>query len=188
MCTAGHAGGGRLIEASVLVSRLESQARNSEIDRPVNLPVAQPAVPTRLGDLRPAPTGLPEPDLAPPVVAESDDPFTALRVVHLVARVPRGVPIALASIVDRLNATHLDWLFEERVVADAILQLGANWAADYRSTGGIVLEDGPMGPTVTVEDSTRVDPWIVRQAERHAAACREALLDFSRRERATGHD
>ncbi|MBA3875843.1 MAG: hypothetical protein C0498_02730 [Anaerolinea sp.] len=148
----------------------------------------QPMAPTRLGDLRPAPAGLPEPDLAPPVVAESDDPFTALRVAHLVARVPRGVPIALTSIVDRLNVTHLDWLFSERVVADAILQLQANWAADYRSTGGIVVEDGPLGATVTIEDSTRVDPWIVRQAQRHAEACREALLDFSRRERATGHD
>lgn len=167
---------------------IQSQARNSEIDRPVVQPVAQPLVPIRLGDLRPAPAGLPEADIAPPVVAESDDPFTALRVAHIVARVPRGVPIALTSVVDRLNATHLDWLFSERVVADAILQLQANWAADYRSTGGIVLEDGLLGATVTVEDTSRVDPWIVRQAQRHAAACREALVDFSRRERATGHD
>jgi hypothetical protein len=144
--------------------------------------------PARLGDLRPAPAGLPEPDVAPPVVAESGDPFTALRVVHLIARLPRGVPIALTSIVDRLNATYLDWLFPERVVADAVLQLAANWAADYRSTGGVSLEDGPFGGTVTIEDSSRVDPWIVRQAQRTAAECREALLDFSRRERATGHD
>lgn len=144
--------------------------------------------PARLGDLRPAPAGLPEPDVAPPVVAESGDPFTALRVVNLIARVPRGVPIALTSIVDRLNATHLDWLFPERVVADAVLQLAANWAADYRSTGGVIVEDSPFGGTVTIEDSSRVDPWIVRQAQRTAAECREALLDFSRRERTTGHD
>lgn len=141
-----------------------------------------------LDDLRPAPRGLPTTDLAPPVVAESGDPFAALRVTVLVARLQRGRPIRLAAIVDRLNATHLDWLFSERVVADAVLQLGSNWAADYRSTGGIVLEDGPLGPTVTIEDSSRVDPWIVRQAERLAADCRDALLDFSRRERTTGHD
>jgi hypothetical protein len=144
--------------------------------------------PDRLGDLRPAPAGLPAPDLAPPVVAESGDPFTALRVVALIARVPRGGPVSLAAIVDRLNATHLDWLFSERVVADALLQLASNWAADYRSTGGLTLDDGPFGPTVTIEDSTRVDPWIVRQAQRSAAECRAALLDFSRRERTTGHD
>jgi hypothetical protein len=131
---------------------------------------------------------MPAPDLAPPVVAESGDPFTALRVIDLLARVPRGTPVELRAIVDRLNATHLDWLFPERVVADAVMQLAANWAADYRSTGGVVLDDGPYGPTVTVEDSSRVDPWIVRQAQRTATACREALLDFSRRDRTTGAD
>ena len=141
-----------------------------------------------IGALRPMPEAMPEPDLAPPVVAESGDPFSALRVVHLMARIPRGAPVALGAIVDRLNATHLDWLFTERVVADAILQLQANWIADYRSTSGIVIEDVDIGAVVTIEDSARVDPWIVRQAQRQAAACREILLDFSRRERTTGHD
>jgi sigma54-dependent transcription regulator len=143
---------------------------------------------SEIGELRQAPAGLPDPAIAPPVVAESGDPFAAVRVVDLVARLERGRPVRLAAVVDRLNATYLDWLFSERVVADAIVQLSMNWAADYRSTGGILLDEGPYGSTVTVEDSTRVDPWIVRQAERLAAACREALVDFSRRERATGHD
>lgn len=137
---------------------------------------------------RPAPAGMPDVDIQPPTVAESGDPFTALRVIDLVARLPRGVPVNTSAIVDHLNATHLDWLFSERVVVDALLQLAANWAADYRSTGGIVVEDGPTGATVTVEDSTRVDPWIVRQAQRTAAECRELLLDFSRRDRTTGSD
>ena len=49
--------------------------------------------------------------------------------------------------------------------------------ADYRNTSGIELEDGPYGATVTIEDSSRVDPWIVRQAQRarrrvYRAACR----------------
>ena len=129
---------------------------------------------------------MPATNLAPPVIAESGDPFTNLRVVDLVARIPRGRSIALSAIVDRLNATHLDWLFEPRVVADAILQLQANWMADYRSTNGIVLDDGPSGATVAIEDSSRVDPWIARQAQRLADACREALDDFSRRDRRTG--
>ncbi len=143
---------------------------------------------TGIGELRPAPAGLSEPSLSPPVVAELGDPFAMLRVVDLVARLERGRPIRLAEIVDRLNAHYLDWLFSERVVADAVLQLAANWAADYRSTGGIMVEDGPRGATLTIDDSTRVDPWIVRQAQRQADACREALVDFSRRERASGRD
>jgi hypothetical protein len=139
-----------------------------------------------LGELRPPPPGMPDASLAPPVIAESGDPFTNLRVADLVARIPRGRPIDLSAIVDRLNATHLDWLFEARVVADAILQLQSNWIADYRSTTGIELDDGPGGVTVTIEDSSRVDPWITRQAHRLAEACREALAEFSRRDRRAG--
>ena len=129
---------------------------------------------------------MPAPDLAPPVVAESGDPFAALRVVDLAARLERGRPIPLTAVVDRLNATYLDWLFEERVVADALLQLQSNWLADYRNTTGIVLDEAAGQATVTIEDSSRVDPWIARQAGRLAAACSEALVDFSRRDRRAG--
>ena len=69
------------------------------------------------------------------------------------------------------------------VVADVVLQLQANWMADYRNSSGIVLDDGPTGPTLTIEDSSRVDPWIVRQAQREAASCTERLAEFSRRDR-----
>jgi hypothetical protein len=131
---------------------------------------------------------MPAVDLAPPVVAESGDPFAALRVVELVARVPRAEPVRLAAIVDRLNAMHVDWLFSERVVADALLQLQSNWMADYRNVSGIVLDEGPEGATLTIEDSTRVDPWIVRQTLRLAGECRAALDEFSRRDRLTGAD
>ena len=123
---------------------------------------------------------------SPPVIAESGDPFAALRVVDLVARLPRAQVLPLRSIVERLNAEHLGWHFDDRVVADALLQLQANWMADYRNVSGIRLDDGPGGATLAIEDSPRVDPWIVRQAERQLAACREALLDFSRRDRPTG--
>jgi hypothetical protein len=136
--------------------------------------------------LRPAPAGLSAADLRPPVVAESGDPFAATRVIDLVARLPRGRAIPLGRVVDRLNARHLDWLFDERVVADAVLQLQANWMTDYRNQTGIVLEDVGGVPTLTIEDSTRVDPWIVRQAERELARCRRVLLEFSGRDRPTG--
>lgn len=135
---------------------------------------------------REAPPGMPTELPRPPVLAESGDPFAGLRVVELVARLPRGQVLPVASIVSRLNATHLDWLFDGRVVLDALVQLQANWMADYRNTSGIVLEDGAGGATVAIEDSSRVDPWIVGQAERLLAACHEALLEFSRRDRPTG--
>ena len=123
---------------------------------------------------------------APPVVAESGDPFAALRVVDLVARVPRGRAVALRWIAERLNAEHVDWLFDERVVADALVQLRTNWMADYRNVSGIVLEEAAGRTTVTIEDTSRVDPWIVRQSQRLAAECAERLRAFSLRDRPTG--
>jgi len=132
---------------------------------------------------RPAPAGLPDTAPQPPVIAESGDPFSSLRVVDLVARMDRGRPIRLDDLVDRLNATHLDWLFTRAVVADVLVTLQANWMADYRNASGIVLEDGSSGPVVALEDSNRVDPWIVGQAERELAACRAALAEFARRDR-----
>jgi len=139
-----------------------------------------------LGALRPAPAGLPDVDLAPPVVAESHDPFTALRVIDLLARIERGRPARIADVVDRLNATYLDWIFPPAVVIDVAVALQANWLADYRNGSGIELEDGPYGATIRIEDSSRVDPWIVRQAERERAACRERLAVFSRLDRTSG--
>ena len=148
--------------------------------------VTEPRARTGLRDLRPAPAGMPDADRRPPTIAETGDPFSALRVVDLVARLERGQPIRLDDIVDRLNASWLDWLFTRRVVTDVLVALQANWMADYRNASGIVLEDGPTGPTLTLEDSTRVDPWIVSQARREADACDEALRAFARRDRPTG--
>jgi len=129
-----------------------------------------------------APAGMPPADLAPPVVAEPGDPFATLRILDLVARLERGRAVRLDDLVDALNARHLDWLFDRAVVADALVALQANWLADYRNASGIVLDDGPYGPTVAIEDSPRVDPWIVRQALREADACRERLAEFARRD------
>jgi len=145
-----------------------------------------PSAAPGLGPLRPGPAGLPEPTLAPPVVAESGDPFAALRVIDLLARIERGRPARIVDIVDRLNATYLDWIFSAAVVGDVAVSLQANWMTDYRNSSGIVIEDGPYGPTVEIEDSSRVDPWIVRQAEREATACRQRLAAFSRLDRAAG--
>ena len=141
-----------------------------------------------LGALRPAPAGMPDPVVTPPTIAEAGDPFTSVRVIDLLARLERGRPNRLADVTDRLNASYLDWLFPLSVVADVALQLQANWMADYRNSSGIVVEDGPTGPSISIEDSTRVDPWIVRQASRAAAECTERLAEFSRRDRPTSAD
>lgn len=136
---------------------------------------------------RPIPAGFPLDRPAPPVIAEPDDPFSAIRVLDAVARMERGRPVGIDSLVAHLNATHLDWLFAPDVVVSVLVALQANWMADYRNTSGIVIDDGPGGATVQLEDSSRVDPWLVRQAQREAAGCREALDEFARRDRlATG--
>jgi hypothetical protein len=147
-----------------------------------------PSTTIGLGPLRPAPTGMPDPAITPPTVGEARDPFTTVRVVDLISRVERGRAIRLADIADRLNASYLDWLFPVSVVGDVALQLQANWMADYRNSSGIQVDDGPVGPTLTIEDSSRVDPWIVRQAVRAAAECTERLAEFSRRDRPTSAD
>lgn len=149
-------------------------------------PVIDASVPAiGLPPLRPAPPGLPNPAITPPTIAESGDPFTAVRVIDLLARLERGRPIRVADIAERLDAIYLDWLFSASVVADVALQLQANWMADYRNSSGIVVEEGPYGAIITIEDSSRVDPWIVRQAQREAASCTERLAEFSRRDRPT---
>ena len=149
-------------------------------------PVIDASVPAiGLPPLRPAPPGLPDPGIHPPTIAETGDPFTAVRVIDLLARLERGRPIRVADVVERLNATYLDWLFSPAAVVDVVLQLQANWMADYRNSSGIVLDEGPYGAAMTIEDSSRVDPWIVRQARRAAASCTERLAEFSRRDRPT---
>lgn len=125
---------------------------------------------------------LPDPNINPPLIAESGDPFAAVRVAHLVARIPRGTPVRLRDIVDRLNSDYLDWSFSRPVVVSVLVQLQANWMTDFRSREGIVLEDGTHGEEVVIEDTSRVEPWLVRQVERLARECREKLVIFARDE------
>jgi hypothetical protein len=125
---------------------------------------------------------LPDPNLHPPTVAESGDPFSALRVVHLLARLPRGERVPIGEITARLNAEFLDWAFSARVVSDTIAQLQANWIADYGTVEGIRLEDDPLGAWLEIDDSARTGPWLVEQAQRLAAECRNQLREFARGE------
>ena len=103
-----------------------------------------------------------------------------MRVIDLIARLERGHPIRIDDVVDHLNAAYTDWLFSRTVVIDALIVLQANWMTDYRNASGIALDEGPYGPTVTIEDSSRVDPWIVAQG----AAGRRRVPAGARRVRA----
>lgn len=123
--------------------------------------------------------GLPDATIQPPIVAEAGDPFGELRIVHLLASVPRAEPVRVRDIVERLNRDHLGWSFSRHAVLAAIVQLQANWLVDYRNRDGIALQDGLAGPELLIEDSPRVDPWIVRQAERLEARCTERLRAFA---------
>ena len=125
---------------------------------------------------------LPDPNIRPPIVAEAGDPFSALRVAHLIARLPRGVPVRLRDVVDRLNAEYLDWSFSRSVVAAVCVQLQANWLADFRTSVGFELREGQRGEELVVEDSVRGEPWLVRQTERYAAECQARLRAFARNE------
>ncbi len=106
--------------------------------------------------------------------------------MELVARVERGWPVLLDDLVAALNARYLDWVFDRAVVADAVVALQANWMADFRNASGIVLDDGPYGPALTLEDTARVSAWLVGQAQRAAVECRRQLAAFSRLDGASG--
>jgi hypothetical protein len=144
-----------------------------------------PVLAIGLGPLRASPPGLPDPGIRPPTIAEGGDPFASIRVIDLLARIERGRPVRIVDVADRLNATYMDWLFSPSVVADVAIQLQSNWMTDYRNSSGVVVEEGPYGTTIAIEDSSRVDPWIARQAQRMAAMCTERLAEFSRRDRPT---
>jgi hypothetical protein len=122
---------------------------------------------------------LPEPDPRPPVNAEVGDPFAALRIVHLLARIPRGEAVRVRELVDRLHVEHPDWRFDMLVVTDSIIQLQANWMSDYRNADGIVLAADAGDPAVRIEDSIRVDPWMIAQVGRLLDHCHAALRAFA---------
>jgi hypothetical protein len=123
--------------------------------------------------------GLPDPELQPPTIAEPGDPFAELRVVHVVARLERATPVRVRDIVDHLNARYVDWSFSRNVVVAALVQLQANWLADFRSVSGVDLRDGLAGPELVLEDTPRMAPWLVGQATRLAAVCTERLRAFA---------
>ena len=129
--------------------------------------------------LGPAPEGMPDPQVAPPQLARSGDPFAALRVVHVVSRLRRNETLQLRDVVAALNAAFMDWYFSERVVLAELVQLQANWAISFHGDDRIVLDRNERGHTLLVTDSTKMTSFLVNEARRLAEACDEELRRFT---------
>jgi hypothetical protein len=127
----------------------------------------------------PAPSGMPDPSLAPPQIARGGDPFAALRIVHFVSRLRRNATLQLRDVVGALNAEFLDWYFPEKVVLAEIVQLQANWAISFHGDDRIVLDRNERGHTLLITDSTKMSSFLVNEARRLAEACGEELRRFT---------
>ncbi len=127
----------------------------------------------------PVPDGMPDPQVAPPVIARSGDPFARLRLVHFLSRLRRNVTHQLRDVVATLNAAFMDWSFSEKVVVAEIAQLQANWAISFHGDDRIVLDRNERGHTLLIVDSTRMTPFLLAEARRYADACDEELRRFS---------
>ena len=126
-----------------------------------------------------APDGMPSPDIAPPQVAHSGDPFAALRIVHGLARLPRNVTHQLRDVVAALNAAYLDWSFREEVVLAELTQLQSNWSISFHGEDRIVIAANERGRTLLIVDSTKMTPFLISQAQRLVEACDAELREFS---------
>ena len=127
----------------------------------------------------PAPEGMPDPQLSPPQLARSGDPFAALRVVHFVSRLRRNETLQLRDVIGALNAEYLDWYFAEKVVLAELVQLQANWAISFHGEDRIVLDRNERGHTLLITDSTKMSTFLVAEARRLAEACAAELRRFT---------
>jgi hypothetical protein len=125
------------------------------------------------------PEGMPDPNLVPPQVARSGDPFARLRVVHFISRLSRNTTHQLRDVVTALNAAFLDWSFTERVVLAELVQLQANWSISFHGDDRIILDRNERGHTLLIVDSSRMTPFLVAQGRAAAQACEDELRRFT---------
>jgi hypothetical protein len=130
----------------------------------------------------PAPAAMPSPELAPPQIARTGDPFAALRIVHFLSRLRRNATLQLRDVVTALNAAYLDWAFDERVVLAELVQLQSNWSISFHGEDRIVLDRNERGHTLLIVDSTKMNSFLVAEANRLIAKCEQELRDFARDE------
>jgi hypothetical protein len=126
-----------------------------------------------------APDGLPDPNITPPQVARSGDPFASLRIVVGLARLTRNVTHQLRDVVAALNAAYLDWSFREDVVLAELAQLQSNWGISFHAEDRIVIGANERGRTLLIVDSTKMTPFLISQAQRLADACDAELRRFT---------
>ena len=151
----------------------------------VDVPVTDAATATiGLGPLRPAPAGLPDPSIRPPTIGRGRRSVHG-RPRHRPARPPRARPADPARRHRRPAERDVPRL------AVHGRRSSPTWRSSSRRTGwpttatarGSSSRTARTARRSTIEDSSRVDPWIVRQAQREAASCTERLAEFSRRDR-----
>ena len=121
------------------------------------------------------PEGMPDPNLSPPQIARTGDPFARLRVVHFISRLTRNTTHQLRDVVTALNAAFLDWSFSEKVVLAELVQLQANWAISFHGEDRVILARNERGHTLVIVDSSKMTPFLVAQARAAADACEEEL-------------
>jgi hypothetical protein len=129
--------------------------------------------------LGPVPDGMPDPGVAPPQIARSGDPFSRLRIVHFLSRLPRNATHQLRDVVASLNAAFLDWYFSEKVLLAELVQLQANWSLSFHGEDRIVLDRNERGHTLLIVDSTRMNAFLVAEARRAAEEADEELRRFT---------
>ncbi len=129
--------------------------------------------------LGPAPDGMPDPDLSPPQIARTGDPFGQLRIVHFLSRLRRNTTHQLRDVVVALNAAFVDWAFSEKVVLAEIVQLQANWSISFHGEDRMVLDRNERGHTLLMIDSSKMSTFLVSEAHRLVAACEQELRTFS---------
>ncbi len=122
---------------------------------------------------------MPDPNVVPPQLARSGDPFAALRLVHFFSRLRRNETLQLRDVVAALNASYLDWYFSEKVVLAEIVQLQANWGISFHGDDRIVLDRNERGHTLLITDSTKMSTFLVGEARRLAEACDQELRRFT---------
>jgi hypothetical protein len=111
----------------------------------------------------PVPDGMPDPNLVPPQIARSGDPFALLRIVHFLSRVRRNQTHQLRDVVVALNAAFLDWSFSEKLVLAEVVQLQANWSISFHGDDRIVLDRNERGHTLLIIDSTKMTAFFVAE-------------------------
>ena len=135
--------------------------------------------PTTTSPLSAPPDGMPDPELAPPQIARSGDPFARLRIVHLLSRLPRNTTLQLRDVLAWLNAAFLDWSFTEKVLLATLVQLQANWSISFHGDDRIVLDRNERGHTLLIVDSSRMTAFLVAEAKRAADEAEEELRRFT---------